>query len=78
MLACAKDANEPLKKFMASLTGRDWTTQGIAVVLVFAALGLIFSWTGLTENVESSRLVSFVVGAVVLAGVALAGWYIVF
>ena len=78
VLACAKDANAPLKKYMASLTGHDWTTQGIAVVLVFVVLGLVFLKIGPAEKARSGAMVAWVAGAVVLAGVALAGWYMIF
>ncbi len=76
IVACAKDASLPLKKLLASPTGSDWTTQGLVDVIVFIVLGLILSNTSLSEKMTSKRLISFLVAAVVIAGVGLFAWYI--
>jgi hypothetical protein len=78
VLACAKDASKPLKDFMASICGHDWTTQGIFVVILFVLLGLIISKTNLTGKIAGTRLVSLLVGSTVLAGVVLFGWYVLY
>lgn len=75
IVACAKDASLPLKKLMASPTGSDWTTQGLADVILFVLLGLILSNAGLSEKMSSKRLISFLAAAVVIAGVGLFAWY---
>jgi hypothetical protein len=41
-LACAKDADVPLRTFLASLSGSDWLTQGLTDVILFVLLGLLF------------------------------------
>ena len=78
VLACAKDASKPLKDFMASICGHDWTTQGMFVVILFVLLGLIFSKTSLSGKIAGTRLVSLLVGSTVLSGVALFGWYVLY
>lgn len=75
VLACAKDAYSPLKIFMASLSDHDWTTQGIADVLLFLLLGLILLNTRLPEKIGAKGVISFLVSSVVIAGIALFAWY---
>jgi hypothetical protein len=36
-LACTKDAYAPLKLFMKSISGHDWTTQGLFVGILLHA-----------------------------------------
>lgn len=75
VVACAKDAYSPLKAFMASLSDHDWTTQGLADVILFILLGLILLNTHLPEKIKPKRLISFLVLAVVISGVGLFAWY---
>jgi hypothetical protein len=75
VLACAKDANAPLRGFLQSLTDHDWTTQGLIDLALFVGLGLIFMKTGITERMDPNRLTTILVGAVVIAGFGLALWY---
>jgi len=77
-LAWAKDACSPLNKLMASLTGHHWTTHAVADIFVFIALGLIFSKTGMAEKIDPNRLINGLIGAVIVAGLGLVGWYFVF
>jgi hypothetical protein len=74
-LACAKDADAPLKAFMKSVAGHDWTTQGLVDLVLFAGLGLIFTYTRIGEKIEPNRLIAALVGAVVIAGLGLALWF---
>src|SRR5271155_1950141 len=71
VVACTKDAYNPLKSFMAALSDHDWTTQGVADVILFVGLGLIFLKTSLTEKINSTYAISFLAGASILAGVGL-------
>jgi uncharacterized membrane protein SirB2 len=75
LIACAKDAYTPLKLFMASLSDHDWTTQGLADVILFVVLGFIFLKTSLSEKPRPARVLSFLVAAVIAAGVGLFAWY---
>jgi hypothetical protein len=78
VLAWLKDAYAPLNNFMKSLTGHHWTTHGLADVLVFLALGFIFQKTRVAEKMDPDRLISILVGAVVVAGLGLGLWYVFF
>jgi hypothetical protein len=74
-LTCVKDAYAPVTQFMNGLAGHNWTTQGLADVVVFLGLGLIFSNTSLAGGVSPSRLTSLLVSAVVGAGAGLFIWF---
>ena len=75
VVACTKDAYHPLQMFMASLSDNDWTTQGVADVILFVVLGLILLKTSLSEKIDPPRAISLLVGAVILGGVGLLSWY---
>ncbi len=77
-LACVKDANKPLNNFMNVLAWHNWITHGLADVILFIALGLIFSKTNWVSRIAPNRLISFLVTAVMVAGVGLFVWYAVY
>ena len=77
-LAWAKDAYAPLKVFMKSLTGHDWTTHGFVVLLLFVGLGFIFMHTKVADKMKPNRLIGVLVGAVGIAALGLALWYAFF
>ena len=74
-LACVKDAYRPLQNLMDTVAGSNWTTQGLADVILFAGLGLILSNTRMVETAKPDRLISFLIAAVAVAGLALFAWY---
>ncbi len=78
VLACVKDASPALLRFMNSIAGHNWTTQGLADVLLFFGLGLILSKTRGAATMRPERVIFFLVAAVVVAGLGLFGWYLLF
>lgn len=76
VVACAKDAYHPLKMFMSSLSGNDWTTQGLVDVVLFFGLGLILLRIGWIERINPRRVMPLLVVAVIVAGAGLFAWYI--
>jgi len=78
VLACVKDAYAPLLRFMNSIAGHNWTTQGLADLVLFFGLGLVLMRTGWTDKIHGQSLASWLAAAVVLAGVGLAAWYLLF
>ena len=78
VLACVKDAYRPLNSFMNSVAWHNWITHGIVDVVLFFALGIIFSKSGMAERIAPRRLISFLVVAVSVAGVGLFVWYAVY
>jgi hypothetical protein len=77
-IACAKDAYQPLSRFMGSLAGHNWTTQGLADIILFAGLGLVFMKSGWGERIHPQRMISLLVAAVVVASAGLFAWYALF
>ena len=76
LLAWVKDAYDPLNTAMAHLTGHHWITHGLADLVVFAVLGGVFLSSGVARRIDPNRLVLGLVGAVVIAGLGLAGWFV--
>jgi hypothetical protein len=77
-LACAKDAYAPLKDFMRSLAGHDWTTLGLCDLVLFAGLGFIFTSTRLAAKIDPNRLIAVSIAAVTIAAFGLALWFAFF
>jgi hypothetical protein len=78
VLAFVKDAYVPLNTLMAHLTGHHWITHGLADVLLFVALGWLFAARGIPAGGLTPGLVTTLGAAVVIAGAALGGWFILF
>jgi hypothetical protein len=77
-LASVKDAYKPLNNYMNTVAWHNWITHGLVDVILFALLGMIFSKSGMAERIAPRRLISILVGAVIVAGVGLFVWYAAF
>jgi hypothetical protein len=77
LLAWVKDSVPALNTFMAGLTGHHWTTHSLFDLVVFIGLGFVFMSTGTADRMTGMGLVRLLVGAVVVAGLGLAGWFLV-
>lgn len=77
VLTWFKEISEPFHDFMAALTGHHWVTHGLADIVVFVVLGLVFMRTGTGARMTASGLASTLFIAVVVAGVGLAGFFLV-
>ena len=78
LLAWTKDAYEPLNTFMGSLTGHHWTTHGIADVLLFIVLGFALLGTDVPDRVGAKTTITTLVACVVLSGLGLLAWFVLF
>jgi hypothetical protein len=74
VLAWVKDAYDPLNTFMASLTGHHWRTHGLVDVVVFFALGYLFTYRNV--HLSGLRLAALLAAASVVAGGGLAVWFL--
>lgn len=74
-LAWAKDAYAPLNDFLKSILGHHWTTHGVADLVVFVVLGVVFTRAGVGSKLEAGRVINTLVGAVAVASVGLAVWF---
>lgn len=77
VLTWIKEASEPFHDFLAALTGHHWITHGIIDIVVFIALGFVFMSTGTGSRMSAGGLIGTLVVAVVLAGIGLAGFFLV-
>src|ERR1700722_5923263 len=77
-LAIVKDSSPPLNAFMASLSGHQWITHGLADLVLFAGLGFVFTHMRVGYKIGAERLVGVLIGAVAVAGLGLAVWYVLF
>ncbi len=75
LLACAKDAYAPLNHFMDSILGHNWTTQGAADLLLFIALGFIFTKMEFTARMNATPVL---IGSVAASALGLFFWYVFF
>lgn len=79
VLVVIKETSEAtVLAYMKSLTGHHWTTHGILAVLVFVLIGFGLAQTnnGRGLKMTAERLITFIVSAVVLGGLIIAGFYL--
>ena len=64
---------------MKNLTGHHWTTHGVLMVIAFVAIGFGLSKTNNGQGIKMApdRLIAMIVGAIVLSGLIIAGFYLV-
>jgi hypothetical protein len=77
-LAWVKDGYKPVNDLLTTVSGHHWTTHGLADVVVFAVLGLIFTSTGAGEKIAANRLINILIASVGFSGLGLALWYVFF
>lgn len=79
VLVVIKELSEDkILAFMKNLTGHHWATHGLFIVLAFVLIGfaLAKSNNGQGLNIAPGRLITFIVCAVVLSGLIIAGFYL--
>ena len=80
LLVILKESNEDtVLAWMKRLAGHHWITHGIFVVVAFVVLGWLFSRAngGRGIQIPVSRLIGLLVGAVVVGGALIAGFYLI-
>lgn len=80
LLVILKESSEDtVLAWMKRLTGHHWITHGIFVVGAFLVLGWLFSRTngGKGIQIPVPRLIGLLVGAVVVSGALIAGFYLI-
>jgi hypothetical protein len=75
LLVVWKEANAGVHDFLASITGHHWVTHGLLDVIVFVVLGAILS-RGAGLRMSGNAIVATVVGATVISGLIIAGYFI--
>ena len=80
LLVIIKESSEEgVLKWMAAVTGHHWVTHGLINLILFVVLGWILSRTnkGQGVNLSANGLISYIVGAIVISGVLISGFYLV-
>jgi hypothetical protein len=79
ILVIIKESSKSVLAWMAGLTGHHWVTHGVFVIVAFVVLGWLFSRAngGRGIQIPASRLIGLVVGAVVVGGAIIAGFYLI-
>jgi cation transport ATPase len=77
LMTWIKELSEPFHDFLAVLTGHHWTTQGVVVLIVFVVLGWIFMRTGIASRMSPTGLINTLVAAVIIAGIGIAGFFLI-
>ena len=79
LLVILKESNEEgVLAWMKAVTGHHWVTHGLINLILFVVLGWALSRANEGQGVKMSAngLVSCIVGAVVISGVLIAGFYL--
>ena len=78
LLACVKDAYEPLNKFMASLFGHHWTTHGIIDILVFLLVGLLIMRSSIAQKVNPALIAKLIYISTIASALGLIVWFLLY
>jgi lipoprotein signal peptidase len=79
LLVILKESSEEgVLALMKAATGHHWVTHGLFNIILFVVLGWALSMSKKGQGVEISAnsLVSFIIGAVIISGVLIAGFYL--
>lgn len=75
LLVVLKESSEGVHDGLAAITGHHWVTHGALDVIVFVVLGFVLSRMGGLQ-MTSKMLIATVVGATVVSGLIIAGYFI--
>jgi hypothetical protein len=79
LLVVFKELNEPLLNFMKKVTIHHWVTHGAFDLIVFVVLGWLLAKLngGAGLKISTKSFVTMIVGAVLLGGLTIAGFYLI-
>ena len=71
-------SEEGVLALMKAITGHHWVTQGLFNLILFVVLGWALARVNKRQglNLSANGLVSCIVGAVIISGVLIAGFYL--
>jgi hypothetical protein len=79
LLVIIKESSEEgVLALMKAITGHHWVTQGLLNLILFVVLGWALSRVNKGQGIKMSAngLVSSIVGAVIISGVLISGFYL--
>jgi hypothetical protein len=74
LLVVLKESNEGVHGLLVAITGHHWITHGLLDVIVFVVLGAVLSRRDM--SLRGNTLITTVVGATILSGLIIAGYFI--
>jgi len=79
LLVVFKELNEPLLNFMKKVTIHHWVTHGAFDLIVFVVLGWLLAQLngGAGLKISTKSFITMIVGAVVLGGLIISGFYLI-
>jgi hypothetical protein len=79
VLTIAKEKHEPLLLWMKAVTMHHWVTHGIAILTLFAVLGLVLSLRGADKSreLEFRPLAATLIAATIIGGAFIGALYLI-
>lgn len=74
LLVVLKETNEGVHGLLVAITGHHWVTHGLLNMILFIVLGVVLSRRDM--GMSGNTLITTVVGATVLSGLIIAGFFI--
>jgi len=71
-----KETSGAVLNAMKAALGHHWTTHGALVIALFVVLGFIFSSTKIAEKWDSRKLLTYIIWAVIISSVIIAGFFL--
>ena len=75
LLVVLKESSQAVHDGLAAITGHHWVTHGLLDVIVFLALGLFLTRSAIAQ-MPAKTLINTVVGATIVSGLIIAGYFI--
>ena len=76
IIVVLKESSEGFHDKLAAITGHHWVSHGLVDIVVFFVLGFILTRMGGGLRMSGSALVTTIVGATVLSGLIIAGYFL--
>lgn len=74
LLVVLKESSEAVHDALVAITGHHWVTQSLLDLIVFVVLGFVLSRRSMAMS--GNALITTIVGATVLSGLIIAGYFI--
>lgn len=78
ILVVAKEEVEPMKAWMADISGHHWITHGVVVIVLFIAFGIYLREKAARARTSERGMAQWILWATVLSGAIIAAYYLFF
>lgn len=78
LLVIAKEEVEPLKAWMADISGHHWITHGVVVIVLFIAFGVYLREKAARARTNERGMAQWILSATVLSALLIAAFYLFF